>query len=177
MKSSPPPGRRRLDQEQDQIDIGAGGERLIDHILVQAAPGLVDARSVEKKDLTAGKVLDSQNPVAGGLGLGGGDGDLLPQHPVEQGGFPDVRPSDDGNEAGAETVGRFEFLVSFVRYCSFNRQPYPIDRTRFRSCQMITDKVGMAEMEKLPKRSAGRRGCPDHGRGHRREVGRMATPA
>ena len=59
----------------------------------------VDAGCVHKDKLTLPPVFDAANAVAGGLGLIGDDGHLLPHKGVGQGGLAHIGPSADGDNS------------------------------------------------------------------------------
>ena len=48
---------------------------------------------------------DAQEPVAAGLGVGAGGGELGAQEGVEEGGLADVGPAQDGDEARVDGGG------------------------------------------------------------------------
>ena len=79
--------------------IGLGGDG--DHILAQLVERLVNAGRVEKEVLGVGSGKNTEQLVAGRLGLGRGDGDLLAQQAIEKGGFAGIRAADHGDEAAA----------------------------------------------------------------------------
>lgn len=66
----------------------------------------MDAGGVYEDDLGLVGGEDAFEAVAGGLGSGGGDGDFLADEGVHQGGFANVRPSDNADEARSEALGR-----------------------------------------------------------------------
>ncbi len=55
----------------------------------------------------------TQDAVAGGLGLFGGDGDFFPQHPIEQGGLAGV-----GRTHNRDVTG-FKIGIRIINACHF----------------------------------------------------------
>ena len=62
----------------------------------------MQARRIDQHQLRLGPIDHAQNPVAGGLRLGGDDGHLAPHQGIDQGGFADIGPADDGHMPGAK---------------------------------------------------------------------------
>ena len=83
------------------------------HIAVELGAWQVDARSVEEYQLRLGQVFHAQDTMAGGLWLGGHDGQLGPHDRIEQRGFPDIRSPNDGDETSPER-------------CGLHRRDYPV---------------------------------------------------
>ena len=71
----------------------------------------MDARGIQKYDLKAFPGEHPLDGVAGGLGLVGDDGDLLPHQSVEQRGLAHIGPAQDRYEAG--TVLFLQISYSF----------------------------------------------------------------
>ena len=59
----------------------------------------MEAGRVHKDKLTLPPVFDAANAGAGGLGLIGDDGHLLPHKGVSQGGLAHIGPSTDGDNS------------------------------------------------------------------------------
>ena len=58
----------------------------------------MNAGRINVEDLCMAEVLDTENPVAGRLGFGRSDSDLLADNMVQKSRFADVGPTDDGNK-------------------------------------------------------------------------------
>ena len=86
--------------EQENVDAFEGRGDFAHHLLVQDGVGFVKARCIDEDDLAFGRIDDALNAVAGGLRLGGDDGDFLADEAIEQRGFSGVRAANDGDEAG-----------------------------------------------------------------------------
>ena len=82
-----------LHQQQRAVHVGEAGGHHLDHVLAQSGTGLVEARGVQQDILGILPVHHTVNPVAGGLGLVGDDGDLLSHQGVGQAGLAHVGPS------------------------------------------------------------------------------------
>ena len=91
----------RLDQKDDDIGIGGPAPCGGDHGAVKAAAGAEEAGCIDENDLRLAFHADTPDAGAGRLHLVGDDGDLGPDHPVQQGGFPGIGFADQGDEAGA----------------------------------------------------------------------------
>ena len=81
------------------VHIGDAGSYHPVHVLPQPVPCLVKPRRVGEHELTIPPGDDAADAVAGGLGLVGDDGDLLPYQCVEQGGFAHVGAANDGDDS------------------------------------------------------------------------------
>jgi hypothetical protein len=57
---------------------------------------------VEEDKLTSFDLLNAKNSVPGGLRSFGNDSHFLTEKTIEEGRFPDVRPSQDGDKTGFE---------------------------------------------------------------------------
>ena len=114
----------RLDDELVPVAEGLGGvdeeaekvgglERGIDevhHPAVQGVERLVDAGIVDEDDLAFLRCLDAQDADARRLRLVRDDGDLLAEEGVEEGGFPDVGPAEQGHVSDLDR--RLLFLLA-----------------------------------------------------------------
>ena len=89
-----------LHQQQAEIHVGDGVLHHGHHIIAQLGPGLVEARGIHKDELGVAPVQDAADPVPGGLGLVGDDGDLLAHQGIRQGGLAHVGPSANGDHTG-----------------------------------------------------------------------------
>jgi hypothetical protein len=54
---------------------------------------MVNPRSVEEDKLTSFHVLNAENSVSGGLGSFRNDGNFITEETIEEGRFPNIRPS------------------------------------------------------------------------------------
>ena len=92
-----------MDVDQPENNVGVadriGGD--VHHVFAQLVGGLVHARCVEKDDLIRIGRQHAHELVARGLGLGAGDGNLLPKQAVEQRRLAHIGPADDGHKAAA----------------------------------------------------------------------------
>ena len=79
-----------LHQPHHHVGFGQGGEGRLHQAGIQRPLGVQHPRGVQKQELGLGPVDDAQEAVPGGLGLGRGDGQLVPHQPVQQGGFAHV---------------------------------------------------------------------------------------
>ena len=87
------------------VNIAYGGAGGAIHVAIDRFPGLhVQARGVHENDLVAALGLDTQHPMAGGLGLAGGNTYLLAQQVIEQRGLAHVGPADNGHVAAASVA-------------------------------------------------------------------------
>jgi hypothetical protein len=96
---------RGIHQEQNDIGVLQCLLYGTHHGTMQQVLRLDHTRGVEEDHLRLFLVENTQHPVTGGLGLGGDDGELLPQKRVEQGGLPYVGPTDDGHVSGPMVRG------------------------------------------------------------------------
>ena len=64
--------------------------------------GVQHPRGVQEQELGLRQVDDAQEAVPGGLGLGRGDGELVPHQPVQEGGLAHVGEADEGDVAAFE---------------------------------------------------------------------------
>ncbi|OPY03841.1 MAG: hypothetical protein A4E66_02661 [Syntrophus sp. PtaB.Bin001] len=62
----------------------------------------MDSRRVHKDELGVFRVEYPRDPVPGGLGFVGDDGQFLAQNAVEQCRFSHIGPADDSDKAGFE---------------------------------------------------------------------------
>ena len=60
----------------------------------------MDARRIQKYDLSPFAGVDRLDPVPGGLRLSGCDGDFLSDQFIHQGGFSHIGPANQGGKAG-----------------------------------------------------------------------------
>ena len=91
--------------EYDHVHVADGGAGRPVHITVNRFFGvLVQAGGVDKDNLVIRFGLDPQHPVPRGLGLAGGDTDLLAQQVIQQGGLAHIGPADDGDITAAAAV-------------------------------------------------------------------------
>ena len=86
---------------QDDVGVTDGSVHVLHHTLLQGIGRLEDARGVGVHYLVVISVDYSHNPVPGGLGLGGDDGQPLAYEGVHQCGFAHVGVADDVDESGA----------------------------------------------------------------------------
>ena len=90
---------RGIGQEEHHVGLAQAFQGDPYHLPVEQFPGLVQARGIEHDDLVVRPGDDTQDPVAGGLGPGSDDGDLLAQVAVEQGRFAGIGRADNGHHA------------------------------------------------------------------------------
>ena len=88
-----------LHQPQDHVHFVQRVLRRVHHIIAQFVLRLVDAGRVHEHNLPLVGGQHCPDPVAGSLGLAGGDRYLLPDQMVHQRGFPYIRPADQGDKA------------------------------------------------------------------------------
>ncbi len=113
-----------LDHEQDDIGVLGGGNRDAIHVLIHhAARRLVQPRRIDQHQLRLRPIDHPQDPVPGGLRLGGDDGDLAAHQRVHQRRFADVGPADDGHHARREMRGCRVTVA--VPGCAFRRAAAP----------------------------------------------------
>lgn len=93
-----------IEQQQHLVDLANGAPGALHQPLTQQVVGLVDPRCIQQHQLSPIGCDDAAQPIPGGLGQGGGDRHLLAHQLVEQGGFADVRASDQGDKPRAEVV-------------------------------------------------------------------------
>jgi len=108
-----PEGLGGVDEEAEQV---RGLERRIDevhHPAVQRVERLVDAGVVDENDLAFLRCLDAQDADARRLRLIRDDGDLLAEERVEEGGFSDVGPTEQGHVSDLDR--RFLFFLRSLR--------------------------------------------------------------
>ena len=90
-------GRHGLHQQQHAVHIRHALLHHADHEVPQPCPWLVEARGVHQHELGLAPVHDGGDAVAGGLGLVGHDGHLLPHQGVGQRGLSHIGPPAQGN--------------------------------------------------------------------------------
>ena len=93
-----------LHQQQGGLHLLQALPHHLHHIVPQPGTGLVQARGVQQHILGVSPVHHAVNPVTGGLGLVGDDGDLLPHQGVGEAGLAHVGPSADGDHGGFRDV-------------------------------------------------------------------------
>ena len=111
-------GSPGLRQPDHHVGFSQGSEGRLRQAGVEGPLGLQDPRGVQEEHLGRGLIDDAQQPEAGGLGLGGGDGDFPPHQPVQQGRFAHVGIADQGDKAAFEAGFRFSvfgFRWSLIR--------------------------------------------------------------
>jgi hypothetical protein len=91
-----------VDHPDHHVGFADGGVGHAHHAGVHGEEGLDQPGGVDKGELAVRAVDVAEDPVARGLRLVGGDGDLLADQPVQQGGLARGRTSHDGDEAGLE---------------------------------------------------------------------------
>ena len=103
-----PPARRfaAIHQEQHHIHFANGAAGALHQPFAEEMVGLVDPGRIQQHQLGAGGGQDRPQPVAGGLGDGGGDRHLGAHQLVQQGGFTHVGPADQGDKPGAKPLRR-----------------------------------------------------------------------
>jgi len=94
-------------EEKKDVDAFESGGDFAHHLLVQDGIGFVQAGRIYEDDLAFGAVDDALNAVAGGLRLGGDDGNFLADETVEERGLSGVGAANDGDKAGALRCGLF----------------------------------------------------------------------
>jgi hypothetical protein len=62
----------------------------------------VNPGSIKEDQLTSFHILDAKNSVSRGLRLFSDNGNFITQETIEEGRFPDIRPSQDRYKAGFE---------------------------------------------------------------------------
>ena len=100
-----------LHHQNGQIHIGNGIPGHIHHIVAQLGAGAMVAGGIHKDKLGVFPGDDAADPVSGGLGFIGNDGDLFADQKVRQGGLAHVGPSGNGNHSGF----RFHILSPVIR--------------------------------------------------------------
>jgi len=58
----------------------------------------MESRGIEEDHLTSFDMFDAENPVSCGLGLFSDDGNLFAQDAVKKSRFPNIGPSQNGDE-------------------------------------------------------------------------------
>ena len=92
-----------LEQENTAVDVVERRRRRLVEAVSEGRARPVHTRRVREDDLAVRPVEDATDAGPGGMGRRRGDGDLPPEDLVEQGRLADVRPADEGDEAGAES--------------------------------------------------------------------------
>jgi hypothetical protein len=90
-----------VDQVKDNVRIAQRLERHGPHGVLEGDGGIDESWCVDEDDLGVVEREDPRYAVPRRLGLGARYRELLADQPVEQGGFPHVRPSDDGYKSSA----------------------------------------------------------------------------
>ena len=93
-----------LHQQQRAVHVGEAGGDDLDHIVPQSRLGLVEAGSVQQDILGVLPVHHTVDPVPGGLGLVGDDGDLLPHQRIGEAGLAHIGPAADGDHSNVFDV-------------------------------------------------------------------------
>ena len=93
-----------LHQKQGAVHVGEAGGDHLHHIVPQGAFGLVEARGIQQDELGVSPVHHAVDAVAGGLGLVGNDGHLLPHQRVGEAGLAHVGAAADGDHGGFRNV-------------------------------------------------------------------------
>ncbi len=88
-----------VDNEKAHVDTAEGQGGAVVEPLAEQGAGLVDSRRVNEDHLGVGPGEHAAHRRPGGLGHLRGDGHLLTEDGVEQGGLADVGPADQGGEA------------------------------------------------------------------------------
>lgn len=101
-----------LHQKHHRVHVGHALLHHPHHVVAQLGPGLVEAGGVDEHKLAVPPVEDGADAVAGGLGLIGDDGNLLPHQGVGQGGLSHVGPPHDGDHAGSLDVHNLSSILS-----------------------------------------------------------------
>jgi hypothetical protein len=86
-----------LHQQKGAVHVAEAGGDHLHHVVPQRGLGPVEARGVQQDELGVPPVHHAVDAVAGGLGLVGDDGHLLPHQGVGEAGLAHIGPSADGD--------------------------------------------------------------------------------
>ena len=122
-----------LNQKQHHINIfQTGADSAVHHAVEYAFVGFVNTGRVDIDNLRVGSIPDAENTVARGLRAIDGNCHLETHQLVDQGGFADIGPADDGRVAAA----KFRHRIPAVRPEPLKPLPvrqhggcYPIHKT------------------------------------------------
>ncbi len=112
-----------LHQPHHHVGFGKRREGRLHQGGIQRPFGVQHSRGVQEQELGLGQVDDAQKAMPGGLGLGGGDGQLVPHQPVQQGGLAHVGNADEGHVAAFELF-RHALLYEFFRLFPQKKRGY-----------------------------------------------------
>ena len=90
----------RFDEQDNDIGIRRAAPRRCDHCAIEPAAGLEEPGRIHKDDLAVTFHRHTADARARCLHLVGHDTDFRPDHAVQEGRFPCVRLSDQGDESG-----------------------------------------------------------------------------
>src|SRR5579864_1634411 len=88
---------RGVHDPDDDVGVAQGAVGGLDHVLIHAVHGLVNAWRVEEDHLRGSRRAHADDPVTRRLRLVGHDCDLLADEVVQEGRFPCIRPADQGD--------------------------------------------------------------------------------
>src|SRR5690348_3110664 len=98
---------------------------------------VVQPGRVDKNDLRIFRGENSQLTFAGGLRARRNGGDLLPKQCIEQGGFPYIGTTDDGDEARTMSHACFVFQLAITRLLMMRTAARTICQVRVSSRKMV----------------------------------------
>ena len=104
--------RNRLYNKHSQIHIGDGILNGVDHVVAQLGAGLVETGGIHKDELGIVLGQDAADPVAGGLGFIGNNGDLLANQMICKCGLAHIGPSGDGYNRSSCVHNYLSFFLS-----------------------------------------------------------------
>ena len=96
-----------IDDVVDHIAVVNGRGRRFLHVLVETVLRLVDTWRIDKDHLRIRRCENAGDAGAGGLRLGGNDGDLAFKDLIEQGALTSVWPADQRDKTGFHNASSF----------------------------------------------------------------------
>ena len=103
-------------EEYDEVHFIQSIDGALSDGFAQFVLGLVHARGIKEDHLGIVSVPDAGDFISCSLGMGGNDGNLLPQQRIHESGLPHIRPSHEGHKAGMEFVVIFCHRISCRNY-------------------------------------------------------------
>ena len=107
-----------LHQQEGGVHVSHGFLHHVDHIVAQLGSGLVESGGVQEHQLRLPAGQNAADPVAGGLGLIGYNGDFFPHNGVCQSGLAHVGPPGNGNHSGFGHSQRSSFIYLVSSSCA-----------------------------------------------------------